>query len=100
MGHKVIFSAQSNRDLGQIVGFLAQKNVAAAERLGNALVDHALLLSAMPRVGAPLHDRQQVRRLFHRPWFLIYYRIDEVFRVVEIIRFWDVRQNPAGFSLG
>jgi len=99
MGHKVIFSAQSNRDLGQIVGFLAQKNPSAAERLGNALVDHALSLGAMPRVGAPVHERPQVRHLFHRPWFLIYYRIDDATRVVEIVRFWDVRQNPAGFSL-
>jgi plasmid stabilization system protein ParE len=94
MGHKVIFSAQSNRDLGRIVGFIAQKNPAAAGRLG-----HALALGAMPRVGAPVHDRPQVRRLFHRPWFLIYYRIDEAARTMEIIRFWDVRQDPAEFSL-
>jgi plasmid stabilization system protein ParE len=72
MGYKVIFSAQSNRDLGRIVGFLAQKHPPSAERLGNALVDHALLLGVMPHVGAPLRDRPQVRRIFHRPWFLIY----------------------------
>jgi plasmid stabilization system protein ParE len=100
VGHEVIFSAQSNRDLGKIVGFLAQKNLPAAERLGNALVDHAFSLSAMPRVGASVSERPQVRRLFHRPWFLIYYRVDDESRVVEIVRFWDVRQNPVGFSLG
>ena len=100
MGHKVIFSGQSNRDLGRIVGFLALKNPSAAGRLGNALVDHALLLGAMPRIGAPVRERPQVRRIFHRPWFLIYYQIDDASQVVEIIRFWDVRQNPAGFSLG
>ncbi len=100
MGHKVIFSAQSNLDLGQVVGFLAQKNPAAAERLGHALVDHALLLGVMPLIGAPVRERPQVRRIFHRPWFLLYYRVDDNARVVEIVRFWDVRQNPTGFSLG
>ena len=100
MGHKVIFSARSNQDLGQVVEFLAKKNPAVAERLGHALVDHALLLGAMQRMGAPVHARPQVRRIFHRPWFLIYYRIDEATHVVEIVRFWDVRQSPAGFTLG
>ena len=34
MGHRVILSAQADRDLEQIVRFLARKNQAAAERLG------------------------------------------------------------------
>jgi len=99
MGHKVIFSSQSNRDLGRIVEFLALKNPSAAERLGNALVDHALLLGKMPHLGAPVQARPQIRRLFHRPWVLIYYRIDDRTQVVEIVRFWDVRQNPTEFKL-
>lgn len=99
MGHKVIFSTQSNRDLERIVGFLAQKNASAAARLGNALVDHALLLGAMPHIGAPVRERPRVRRIFHRPWVLIYYQIDDSARVVEIVRFWDVRQNRAEFKL-
>jgi len=99
MGHKVIFSAQSNRDLGQIVGFLAQKNSSTAERLGHALVERALSVSAMPRMGAPVRDRPHVRRIIHRPWFLVYYRIDDAAKVVEIVRIWDARQNPSGFRL-
>jgi len=95
MGYKVIFSTQSNRDLGRVVGFLAQKNPLAAGQLGNALVVHALLLAAMPRVGSPVPERPPIRRIFHRPWF----RIDDAARIVEIIRFWDVRQNPVGFEV-
>lgn len=99
MGYPVVFSAQSNRDLGQIVRFLAQKNPAAAERLGHALVDRALFVGTMPHMGTPVHERSSVRRVIHRPWFLIYYRVDEAVRMVEIIRIWDARQNPADFSL-
>jgi len=39
MGCAVVFSAQFNRDLGAIVAFVAENSPAAADRLGNALVD-------------------------------------------------------------
>ena len=94
MGCAVIFSAQSNRDLGAIVGFVAGKNPGAAERLGNALGDRALLLGAHPHLGAPVNNRPGVRRLAHKPWIVIYYRVDPERCLVEIVRFWDARQNP------
>lgn len=94
MGCAVIFSAQSNRDLGAIVAFVAGNNPAAAERLGNALVDRALMLGVHPSLGAPVSDRPGVRRLAHKPWIVIYYSVDPGRRTVEIVRFWDARQNP------
>ena len=42
MDYRVMLSAQADRDLEDVVRFLAQKNPAAAERLGNALLDDAL----------------------------------------------------------
>lgn len=99
MGGAVAFSAQANRDLGQIVGFLAQKNPAAAERLGHALIDHALSLDRWPHRGAAVKDRPGVRRLVHKPWFIIFYRFDAGRNTVEILRFWDGRRNPEAFRL-
>ena len=99
MDYKVIFSTQANRDLGRVVIFLALKNQMAARRLGDALVDRALSVGAMPHMGASVRERPNVRRILHRPWFLIYYRIDDAARVVEIVRVWDARQNPAEFGL-
>lgn len=90
----VIFSAQSNRDLGLIVAFVAGHNPEAAGRLGNALVDRALTLGSHPHLGAPVRDRPTLRRLAHKPWIVIYYRVDSERQTVEIIRFWDARQNP------
>jgi plasmid stabilization system protein ParE len=100
MGYQVIFSTQSNRDLGRVVSFLAQKNPAAAERLGHAIVNHALSLGMMPHVGTLVRERPGMRRIPHQPWFLIYYRADDARQVVEIARIWDARQNPSALSLG
>ena len=94
MGCAVIFSAQSNRDLAAIVAYVAGNNPAAAGRLGNALVDRSLMLGAHPHLGAPVRNRPGVRRLAHKPWVVIYYRVDTERRTVEIARFWDARQNP------
>jgi plasmid stabilization system protein ParE len=99
MGYRVILAAQADRDLEQIVRFLARKNPAAAERLGNALLDDAFSLTHLPGRGVAVPGRPGCRRILHRPWFLIYYRIDEAQRMIEIVRIWDVRQNPAGLSL-
>lgn len=99
MGYHVILSAQADRDLEQIVRFLAQKNPAAAEQLGHALLDDALSLTNFPRRGTPVHERGGYRRIVHQPWFLIYYRIDEAQRTIDVARIWDARQNPAIFSL-
>jgi len=41
-----------------------------------------------------------VGRVIQRPWFLIYYRVDDSARTIEVTRIWDTRQNPADFSLG
>jgi plasmid stabilization system protein ParE len=94
MGYAVIFSAQSNRDLGAIVAFVAAYNPKSAEGLGNTLVDRALLLGTHPHLGASVHERPGVRRLVHKPWIVIYYRVDFERRTVEIARIWDARQNP------
>lgn len=99
MGYRVILSAQADRDLEQCVRFLAQKNPSAAERLGHALLDEALALGHLPGRGLAVRERPGYRRILHRPWFLIYYRIDETQRLIEVARIWDARQNPAGFSL-
>ena len=99
MDYRVTFAAQADRDLEKIVRFLAQKNPFAAERLGYALVDDALSLANMPHRGLAVQERSGYRRILHRPWFLIFYRIDEARRLVEIARVWDARQDPDTFRL-
>ncbi len=99
MGYHVILAAQADRDLERIVRFLAQKNPEAAERLGPALLDDALALTHLPGRGVPVRGRPGYRRILHRPWFLLYYRVDEAQRLIEVARIWDARRNPADFAL-
>ena len=99
MDYRVALAGQADRDLEEIVRFLAQKNSTAAERLGYALLDDAISLANMPRRGLAVHDRSGYRRILHRPWFLIFYRIDEARRLVEVARIWDARQDPDTFRL-
>ncbi|MDR1282351.1 MAG: type II toxin-antitoxin system RelE/ParE family toxin [Opitutaceae bacterium] len=94
MDYRVVFSALAERDLEEIVRFLARKNRMAAERLGNALVDDALSLAALPHRGLAIKRRPGWRRILHQPWFLIFYRIEEDQRLVEVVRFWDSRKDP------
>lgn len=99
MGYRVIFAAQADRDLEQIVRFLAQKNPVAAERLGNELIDDALTLAQLPRRGGVVRNRPAYRRIVHRPWFVIFYRVDEIRCLIEVARIWDARQDPAMLEL-
>ena len=57
MDDRVTFAAQADRDLENIVHFLAQKNPSAAERLGYALVDDALSLANIPHRGLTVQKR-------------------------------------------
>ena len=99
MGYRVTFSARAERDLETVVRFLAAKNPPAAERLGNALVDEALALAQMPGRGLAVKNRPGYRRILHRPYFVIFYRIDEALALVEIARIWDGRQDPTSLRL-
>jgi plasmid stabilization system protein ParE len=99
MGYHVVLAQQADRDLSGIVSFLAQKNAKAAERLGHALLDSALSLREFPRRGIAVKDRRGYRRIVHRPWFLIFFRVDEARQLVEVARIWDARQDPALLKL-
>jgi plasmid stabilization system protein ParE len=99
MDYKVTFAAQSQRDLFAIVSFLAEKNPAAARKLDDSLLDAALSLAQLPRRGVAVQARPGLRRLAHPSYYLIFYRVDETRRLVEVVRFWDGRQDPALLNL-
>lgn len=99
MDYQVTFAAQADRDLGSVVRFLAQRNPSAAEKLGYALIDETRSLANLPHRGLAVKRRPGYRRILHRPWFLIFYRVDEERRLVEVARIWDARQDPDALRL-
>lgn len=99
MDYKVIYTAQAGRDLEAVVSFLAQWSPVAAERLGHALLDAADSLAFLPYRGPMMRGRPHLRKLPHPPHHVIIYRVNESSRTVEILRFWDARQNPSSLHL-
>ena len=98
MGWKVALTEDADRDLEEVVAFLAQQNPAAAERIGLELVDLIFSLDQMPHRGAPVRKRPGLRKLAHRH-YLVIYRVNEAAALVEIVRVWDNRQDPARLRL-
>lgn len=98
MGWRVALTDEADADLGNVVAFLAQKSPAAAERIGLELVDLIFSLDQMPNRGAPVRKRPGLRKLAHRH-YLVIYRVNEAAALVEIVRVWDNRQDPARLRL-
>jgi plasmid stabilization system protein ParE len=99
MGYRIVFSGQADRDLEAIVRFLAQKNRPAAEHLGHALLNTVFSLREFPHRGSVVLSRPKFRRIVHRPWHLIFFKVDDRNQVVEIARIWDARQDPGLLKL-
>lgn len=98
MGWQVALTDEADADLGNVVAFLARKSPEAAERIGLELVALIFHLDQLPQRGAPVRQRPGLRKLAHRH-YLITYRVNEAERLVEIIRIWDNRQDPARLLL-
>jgi toxin ParE1/3/4 len=94
MDCKVILSPRAIQDLSHIVRYIAADNPAAAERLGNALIDAALSLATLPERGrlVPEFDDGVTRELVLSPYRIIYRFIPEQ-RVVWVSRFWHAARG-------
>ena len=92
MGFKVIFAPQAIQWLEQIVTHIAKDNPDAALQFGMRLVDHAELLADFPELGQVYRKRRGVRCLSCRP-YVIYYRVNQASRTVEIMDYWHAAQR-------
>ena len=64
---RIALNERADLDLENVVAFLAQKNPAAAERLGLKLVETIFSLEHLPNRGVAVRGRPGFRRLLHRP---------------------------------
>ena len=95
---RIALSEQAELDLEAVVAFLARKNPAAAERIGLELVEVIFSLDAFPAGGSPVRARPGLRKVRHRDYVVIY-GLNESARLVEILRVWDGRRDPAKLEL-
>ena len=98
MGYGVEFSDLAEKDLERAVRFLARKSPEAGIRIGDELVNVALSLSNLPHRGSPVKNRKGIRKVPHRH-YLLFYRIDEARKCVQIVRIWDNRRDPEALRL-
>jgi len=92
MDWEIVFSPQALEDLGEAVRYIAKDNPEAAERVGNALIDRVLVLAKFPKLGPPYRKRQGVRTLVSNP-YMIFYRVLEKEKRVEILRYWHAARG-------
>ncbi|HWM26195.1 MAG TPA: type II toxin-antitoxin system RelE/ParE family toxin [Chthoniobacterales bacterium] len=99
MDFKVIFQPLALDDLEGIVRHVAEKDLQAANRLGMSLLDRAEALAQFPERGGNVRSRPGVKKLVRVP-YLIFYRVDNARRCVDVLRFWHGAQNPRSLQLG
>jgi toxin ParE1/3/4 len=85
--YRIIHTEEALNDFRSILDYVAEDNPAAAERLGNALLDHIEILRSFPLIGARVKADSSTRKLLHTP-YRIYYEVHVTRRVVEILHFW------------
>ena len=95
MDYRLLYSQRSLNDLGEILGHFAGEDADAASRFGASLLDHVDLLSRFPRMGEVIRKRPRVRKLLHSP-LLVYYRVDEHKRLIEILHVRHGSRHQAG----
>jgi len=91
--YRLLYTQRALNDLAEIIGHIAEDDADAASRFGSSLLDHVDLLARFPRMGSIIRRRPQVRKLVHSP-FLIYYRVDDVKRVIEIVHLRHGARKP------
>ena len=95
---RVALSEQAELDLERVTAFLARKSATAAERIGLEIVAVIFSLDTLPARGGPVKGRPGLRKVVHR-YYVVIYRLHEAARLVEIVRVWDGRLDPAGLEL-
>jgi plasmid stabilization system protein ParE len=91
--YRLFFTQRALGDLSEIVGHIARDDDEVASRFGDALLDHVDLLGRFPHMGNTTRKRPRVRKLVHSP-ILVYYRVHEAKRQVEILHFRHGSRKP------
>jgi plasmid stabilization system protein ParE len=82
----VIILEEALEDLRKIVAYISSENPGAADALGLGLLEEAMSLESLPYRGFRVKKRRGLLKLIHGN-YLIYYRIQEQKKVVEILAF-------------
>ena len=89
MGWQVIIAPSAQKDLADIVRYIAQHNSDAAARLGFELITRAESLAKFPELGrqVPEFHQPDLREVVCRSYRIIY-QLRRQSQQIQIVRFW------------
>jgi plasmid stabilization system protein ParE len=96
--YRLVYTKKALKDLAEIIGRIAEGDAQNASRFGSSLVAHVELLVRFPRMGGLIRKRPFVRKLLHSP-FLVYYRVREAGREIEILHIRHGARKPPKYEL-
>lgn len=94
MDFQIRITVPALADFENILTYSWANYPASAEQFGNAILNHIEILRRFPYIGSPVEKRAGVRQLVHTP-ILIYYRVNERKRFVEILHFRHYAQDES-----
>jgi len=97
--YRLRYTQKALNDLDEIIGRIAEDDTEAASRFGSSLLDHVELLARFPRMGGLIRKRRGVRKLVHSPT-LVYYRVLEEKKVVEVLHLRHGARRPPRSEIG
>lgn len=96
MDYQIIWSPEALIQLDDLVRFISTDNPAAAEKMGNAIIEKIFLLRQFPRIGKKFlkMNRDDVREILVSPYRIIY-QIHESKKGISVSTIWHgARQEP------
>lgn len=96
MGYAIVWTEPAVADLEAICAYIAERNLTAAQRIGQAIVAHAEILRSFPYIGPvyPPGSRGPHREITYKN-YRIFYRVSEEIKQVEILTVWHgARAEP------
>ena len=93
MDYRLVYTQKALNDLAEIIGHIAENDAQAASRFGSSLVAHTQLVARFPRMGGLIRKRPLIRKLLHSP-FLVYYRVRETNREIEVLHIRHGARKP------
>jgi toxin ParE1/3/4 len=96
MDYEVVWSEPAAEQLEEIVRYIANDSVSAAEKIRIEILDHVELLARLPFSG-PVYEadrKGRTREILCRK-YRIFYRVDEAAHRVDILTVWHgARLDP------
>ena len=90
----LLWLAEARADIQRLFDFLAEKDLRAAGRMADCIIDGARVLENHPRAGKPMDDESGRRELF-MPFgigaYVLRYRLHE--EHIVVIRVWHSRES-------